>query len=176
MKILLAVDGSKYSLDAVDCLVDHADWYRESPAVELLTVQVLDQGVAEQLVVLSLLDDGADLGQPGPLAGPPSALTHDQLIPVGPGRTNDHRLQQADLPDRLRELVERLFVEGPPRLPGIRRDRGDLDLLVVSAGDLSRCTDGIDGFGHLGGGVRTPTGIAAGEAWRFLYESTESPA
>ena len=34
MKILLAVDGSKYSLDAVDSLVEHADWFRESPAVE----------------------------------------------------------------------------------------------------------------------------------------------
>jgi len=40
MKILLAVDGSKYSLDAVDCLIEHADWYREKPAVELLTVHL----------------------------------------------------------------------------------------------------------------------------------------
>ena len=39
MKILLAVDGSKYSLDAVDCLIDHANWYRDKPVVELLTVQ-----------------------------------------------------------------------------------------------------------------------------------------
>ena len=38
MKILLAVDSSKPSLDAVDCLVRHADWYREKPAIELLTV------------------------------------------------------------------------------------------------------------------------------------------
>jgi nucleotide-binding universal stress UspA family protein len=40
MKILLAVDGSKYSLDAVKCLVDHADWYREKPEVELVTVHL----------------------------------------------------------------------------------------------------------------------------------------
>lgn len=40
MKILLAVDGSKYSLDAVDCLIEHADWYREKPEVELLTVHL----------------------------------------------------------------------------------------------------------------------------------------
>ena len=40
MKILLAVDGSKYSLDAVDCLIEHADWYREKPTVELLTVHL----------------------------------------------------------------------------------------------------------------------------------------
>jgi nucleotide-binding universal stress UspA family protein len=40
MKILLAVDGSKSSLDAVDCVVDHADWYREKPEVELVTVHL----------------------------------------------------------------------------------------------------------------------------------------
>lgn len=40
MKILLAVDGSKASLDAVQCLVDHADWYRDRPQVELVTVHL----------------------------------------------------------------------------------------------------------------------------------------
>ena len=40
MKILLAVDGSKASLDAVDLLVEHADWYRSRPEVELVTVHL----------------------------------------------------------------------------------------------------------------------------------------
>jgi nucleotide-binding universal stress UspA family protein len=40
MKILLAVDGSKPSLDAVNCLVEHAGWYREKPQVELITVHL----------------------------------------------------------------------------------------------------------------------------------------
>jgi nucleotide-binding universal stress UspA family protein len=40
MKILLAVDGSKPALDAVDCLIKHADWYREKPAVDLVTVHL----------------------------------------------------------------------------------------------------------------------------------------
>lgn len=40
MKILLAVDGSKNSLDAVDCLIEHADWYREKPVVELVNVRL----------------------------------------------------------------------------------------------------------------------------------------
>jgi len=40
MKILVAVDGSKPSLKAVQLLVDHADWYREKPAVELVTVHL----------------------------------------------------------------------------------------------------------------------------------------
>jgi nucleotide-binding universal stress UspA family protein len=38
MKILVAVDGSKPSLEAVDWLVAHARQFREPPAVQLLTV------------------------------------------------------------------------------------------------------------------------------------------
>jgi nucleotide-binding universal stress UspA family protein len=40
MKILVAVDGSKGSLDAVQCVIDHADWYRERPEVHLVTVHL----------------------------------------------------------------------------------------------------------------------------------------
>jgi nucleotide-binding universal stress UspA family protein len=40
MKILLAVDGSKHSLAAVQALIGHADWYRDSPQVELVTVHL----------------------------------------------------------------------------------------------------------------------------------------
>lgn len=40
MKILLAVDGSKPSLDAVDCVIGHADWYASPPDVELVTVHL----------------------------------------------------------------------------------------------------------------------------------------
>ena len=40
MKILLAVDGSRFSLDAVDSVIEHANWYREKPLVELVTVHL----------------------------------------------------------------------------------------------------------------------------------------
>ena len=40
MRILIAVDGSKNSLHAVDYLVEHAGMYREKPAVELVTVHL----------------------------------------------------------------------------------------------------------------------------------------
>jgi len=40
MKILLAVDGSRHSLDAVACVIEHADWYRKPPQIELVTVQL----------------------------------------------------------------------------------------------------------------------------------------
>jgi nucleotide-binding universal stress UspA family protein len=38
MKILLAVDGSEHALDAVKCVIGHADWYRAKPSIELVTV------------------------------------------------------------------------------------------------------------------------------------------
>ena len=40
MKILVAVDGSKPSLKAVQLLVEHCDWYRSAPGVELVTVHL----------------------------------------------------------------------------------------------------------------------------------------
>lgn len=40
MKVLLAVDGSKNAMDAVECLVRHAAWYREEPEIELVTVHL----------------------------------------------------------------------------------------------------------------------------------------
>ena len=40
MKIIVAVDGSKYSIDAVRFLTGHMDWAREQPQVELLFVHL----------------------------------------------------------------------------------------------------------------------------------------
>ena len=40
MKILVAVDGSKPSLKAVQLLIDHAGWYRSRPEVELVTIHL----------------------------------------------------------------------------------------------------------------------------------------
>jgi nucleotide-binding universal stress UspA family protein len=38
MKILVAVDGSAHALNAVRFVTEHAGWYREKPAVELVFV------------------------------------------------------------------------------------------------------------------------------------------
>jgi nucleotide-binding universal stress UspA family protein len=40
MKMLAAVDGTVHSNDAVKYLVEHVRWYRETPVVELLYVNV----------------------------------------------------------------------------------------------------------------------------------------
>ncbi|HEX5094097.1 MAG TPA: universal stress protein [Burkholderiales bacterium] len=40
MRILLAVDGSKGSLDAVQHVIEHAGWFRSTPEVHLVTVHL----------------------------------------------------------------------------------------------------------------------------------------
>jgi nucleotide-binding universal stress UspA family protein len=40
MRILVAVDGSKPSLKAVQFLIDHADWLRSPAEIELVTVHL----------------------------------------------------------------------------------------------------------------------------------------
>ena len=40
MRILLAVDGSKHSLNAAQFLIDHADWLKDKPDLDLVTVHL----------------------------------------------------------------------------------------------------------------------------------------
>ena len=40
MRILVAVDGSKSALKAVQLLIDHADWYSSRPEIELIAVHL----------------------------------------------------------------------------------------------------------------------------------------
>lgn len=56
MKLLLAVDGSKSSLKAVDLVIEHADWYREMPTVELVTVHLPVPKLPHVGVVVSKAD------------------------------------------------------------------------------------------------------------------------
>jgi nucleotide-binding universal stress UspA family protein len=56
MKILLAVDGSKGALHAVDFLIRHADWYRDKPTVELVTVHLPVPKLPHMGIVVSNAD------------------------------------------------------------------------------------------------------------------------
>jgi nucleotide-binding universal stress UspA family protein len=53
MKILLAVDGSKASLDAVDWVIAHGEWLREKPSLELVTVHLPLPRLPRMRVVIS---------------------------------------------------------------------------------------------------------------------------
>ena len=63
--------------------------------VQVGPVQVLQQGVAQQVGVLGATDDGRDGRQAGELGGAESPLPHHQLEAAVVQRAHDDRLQQA---------------------------------------------------------------------------------
>ncbi len=103
--------------------------------VELRAVQVLDERVAEHVVVGRLADDGRDVLEAGPLRRPHPALAHDELVAAGAELPHHDRLQQADLGDGGGQFLERLFVEGQARLARVGRDRVDRHFLEIGAVD-----------------------------------------
>ena len=87
--------------------------------VELGAVQVLQQRVAQHVVVVGVPHDRRDGGEAGLLGGAPAALAHDQLVGVLAGAAHDDRLQQPDLADGVHQLGERLLLEDLARLAGV---------------------------------------------------------
>ena len=112
--------------------------------VQLGAVQVLQQRVAEQVVVAGLPHDRRDDGQARLLGGAPAPLTHDQLeLPVT-GVPDHDRLEQPHLPHRVHELGHRLLVEHLPRLPRVGPDVPDRDLGEVGAVHRTQLGPGVD--------------------------------
>ncbi len=82
---------------------------------EILTLQVLDERDRKGRRFAQILDQRRDFVEPGPLGGSPTALSRDQRVPV-PGTTQQNRLENTLLADRLRELLEPLRIEVLARL------------------------------------------------------------
>jgi hypothetical protein len=104
-----------------------AEGSAELDRVQVLAVDVLDQGLAERFRVVALPDHGGHGRQTGELGRPQAPLPRDQLEAV-PGLAHDDRLQDAHLADRHRECLERVVLERGPWLPRVRGDRLDRDL------------------------------------------------
>jgi nucleotide-binding universal stress UspA family protein len=91
MKILLAVDGSKQSLKAVDCLIGHADWYRGKPEVELVTVHLpvpkvggIGGGVSKAQVQRYYQEEGEEWLAPSKKKLDAAKIPYTAQILVGP--------------------------------------------------------------------------------------------
>ena len=80
-----------------------------------------------------LLDEGRDRRDARLARRPPAALAGDQLVAVVAERADEDRLEDAVLPDRSGQLVERVLVEDHPRLVGVRLDPVDRDDLDAGA-------------------------------------------
>ncbi len=116
--------------------------------VQRRSVQVLEQGVPEEIFVVGHADDGRDQVQPGGLRRTPPPLSHDELVASGlvDDGPHDDGLKDADLLDRTDELVQLALVEGGARLPRVGAD--------VSHGQLGERGPGDGNEAVLVGHVR----------------------
>ena len=96
--------------------------------VEVLALDVLDEGHGMEVLVVHLADVGRQALQVGALCGPPAALAADDDVLSAVGPFDRDGLDDAQLPDRVGQFVERLLVELRARLRGVGDDVGDVDL------------------------------------------------
>jgi hypothetical protein len=89
--------------------------------VQVLTMHVFEERIAEHLIVLGGADDGGDPLQSCCSRRADSPLPHHDLIALAAGPNHD-RLENADRLNAGCQLLQRLLVEGPTRLTRIGID------------------------------------------------------
>ena len=101
--------------------------------VEILALQVLDDGDFERVAVVALADDRRNGRALQRGAGAPATLARDEFVSrIAPA--DDDRHQHAILGDRGLEFVEGGFVEGLARLEWVGGDRGDRNFAQLVLG------------------------------------------
>ena len=103
---------------------------------QVLAMEILHKGAFDQPEVVGVAHDRRDDREPCTLRGAPATLAGHQLVRAVPHRTNQHRLQHADLADRRCQLAEGLLVEVDTGLVLIGDDAVDRE--IDEAGRISR--------------------------------------
>ena len=114
--------------------------------VESFTLEILNEGQLEDLLITGLADDDGCLGQAHLQRGAQAAFARDELILPG-DEPDDQRLDDAALADRVDEFPELLFPELGSGLKGAGDDpvEGDLlDAFAVLHDGCGCCNTGID--------------------------------
>ena len=71
--------GGKLVVGAAEVVQQLLVCRRLLQCIQLTAVQVLQEGITQQVVVVGVLDDGRNDSEPGGLCGSQATLTHDQL-------------------------------------------------------------------------------------------------
>jgi len=128
--------------------------------VEILTLQVFDEGQFENGAVIGLPNENRHFGEPEQLSGAPAAFTGDQLQPAVV-LTNDERLNDALFFDGIRQFAECL---GGKILAGLERARPNPIQRNALDAVLSSRRSGRGGMRKRGGYSRQAGGFADGAA------------
>ena len=135
--------------------------------VEVLALEVLDDGDLHRLLVGDLADDGGDGGFAGALGGEPAALAGDELEASGVLADGDGLDDAGDL-DGVGEFVEGDFVEVGAGLVGIAVDELDGNVADEFTGGLLG-EGGVSGDGRLDASRGGKKGVeAASEGFSFV--------
>ena len=95
--------------------------------VEVLPLDVFHERHGVQVLVVHLADVGREGFEIGALRGPPAAFAADDDVFAVGGLLDRHGLDDAQLADRVGQLVEGLLVELRARLGGVGYDVADCD-------------------------------------------------
>jgi len=99
-------------------------------------VQVLHEGVAQQIHVVRAAHNGRDLRESGLAGGAQPSLAHDELVALTVRvRPHHNGLQDADLLDGADEFGERVGVEVLTRLARIRHHLSRIDVREARSGN-----------------------------------------
>ena len=101
--------------------------------VEILALEIFDEGELENFAIVRFADEDGELGEAGDLGGAPATFTGDQFIRAVAG-TNDERLKNPLLFDGVSEFLDRIFGEIFAGLEWARDDAGDGNALHLLAG------------------------------------------
>lgn len=100
---------------------------RDFDCVEVLPLDILHEGHGVQVFVVHLADIGRKALQVGALRRPPAAFAADDDIFAVARFLDRNGLDDAQLADRVGQLVEGLFVELRTRLRGVGNDFRNVD-------------------------------------------------
>ena len=114
--------------------------------IEVLALEILDQGEFQHRAVIGFAQDHRDFGNPGELCRAPAAFSGDQLEGVA-FLADDERLDDALFADGIRQFAQRFFGEIFSRL-----QRAGLDALKSDAKDFFAVVHGCLLASGTGGG------------------------
>ena len=144
-------------------------WYAEASSSGFSSdaVQVLEQRVAQQVLVGGVADDRRDRVEAGLPGGARAALAHDELVrALVAGGADDDGLQDAELADAVDELGEVVGVEVGARLTRVGDDRVRIDVDESRAGNRDESSLGGLVVCAVGGAPCAVGGARAGRRRR----------
>ena len=122
-----------FFLGEVEILDELAVAERFFDRIEVLALEIFDEGEFENFAIIRFADENREFGEAGDLGGAPAAFAGDEFKGTV-ARTDDEWLEDALFFDGVGEFLDRILGEIFARLKWARDDAGDRNALHLLAG------------------------------------------